>query len=238
MPMHDWTRVSAGTYHNFHQIWTIQLMTNLNHGVLPDGYYAMADQRVQGPEPDVAALYQEGGPKPRGALSVLEAPPKALLQAKAESWAYAQKANRVRVFDSDDRVVAVLEIVSPGNKDNRNGFRSFVAKAFEFLTQGVHLVVVDPFPPGVRDPDGLHQAIWDEFDEAKFPPRPAGKPLTAASFEALRTISAYAEPFAVGDPVPATPLFLEPGEYVSVPLEASYQASWEALPPILRNRVL
>ncbi|WP_261368398.1 hypothetical protein [Limnoglobus roseus] len=33
-------------------------------------------------------------------------------------------------------------------------------------------------------------------------------------------------------------VFLSPGWYVNVPLDVSYQASWEVLPPILRNRVL
>ena len=56
MPIHDWTRVSAGIYHDFHQDWTIQIRRTLNSGVLPEGYYAMADQRVRGPEPDIIAL--------------------------------------------------------------------------------------------------------------------------------------------------------------------------------------
>ena len=55
MPIHDWTRVSAGTFHDFHQGWMIEIRNTLNRGVLPEGYYAMADQRVSGPEPDVIA---------------------------------------------------------------------------------------------------------------------------------------------------------------------------------------
>ena len=65
MPIHDWTRVSAGVYHNFHQDWTIEICRTLNRGVLPDGFYAMADQRVSGPEPDVIALRLRG-PEPKG----------------------------------------------------------------------------------------------------------------------------------------------------------------------------
>jgi hypothetical protein len=53
MPIHEWARVSAGTFHDFHQGWTIEIRNRLNSGVLPDGYYAMADQRVSGPEPDI-----------------------------------------------------------------------------------------------------------------------------------------------------------------------------------------
>src|SRR6186713_3266370 len=53
MPMHDWTRVRSGTYHNFHQGWTIQLRDGLNGGILPSGYFAEADRSVLGSEPDV-----------------------------------------------------------------------------------------------------------------------------------------------------------------------------------------
>ena len=60
MPIHDWTRVGAGTFHDFHQGWTIEIRNTLNRGILPDGYFAMADQRVSGPEPDVVALRLRG----------------------------------------------------------------------------------------------------------------------------------------------------------------------------------
>lgn len=236
MPMHDWTRVSAGMYHDFHQGWTIELRNGLNRGVLPDGYYAMADQRVQGPEPDVATFLHANGPGPKAGLAVLDAPPKVRYQAKTETNAYARKANRVRVYDSDDRVVAVIEIVSSGNKDTRHAVRSFVGKAVEFLTQGVNVLLVDPFPPTIPAPDGLHLAIWGEVSPAPLGPNPVGQPLTTAAFDGVT--SAYLEPFAVGDPVPTMPLFLGPGWYVNVPLEASYAASWESLPPILQDRVL
>jgi len=72
MPIHDWTRVSAGTLHDFHQGWTIEIRNRLNSGVLPDGYYAMADQRVSGPEPDIIALRLRG-PGPRDPQGIAQA---------------------------------------------------------------------------------------------------------------------------------------------------------------------
>ncbi len=52
MPIHDWTRVDAGTFHSFHQDWTIEICRTLNRGLLPPDYLAMTDQRVDGPEPE------------------------------------------------------------------------------------------------------------------------------------------------------------------------------------------
>jgi hypothetical protein len=238
MPMHDWTRVSSGIYHDFHQVWTIEIRRALNRGVLPDGYYALADQRVSGPEPDVVAL-KFRSPEPTGGLAVAEAPPKlrAIGRADIEAMRYAAKANRIAVRDEAGRVVAVLEVVSPGNKDSRHAVGSFVGKAVDFLRAGVHFLMVDPFPVGPRDPEGLDRLIWEAMMEAPAEPRPPGKPLTVAAFEAEVPISGYVEELAVGDELPEGPLFLAPGWYVNVPLEATYRASWEEMPRPIRERV-
>ena len=41
MPIHDWTRVDAGLFHDFHQSWTVALRNALNSGVLPADYFAL-----------------------------------------------------------------------------------------------------------------------------------------------------------------------------------------------------
>ena len=46
MPIHDWSRVDAGTFHDFHNGWITHLKETLNGGVLPQGYYAMSEQRT------------------------------------------------------------------------------------------------------------------------------------------------------------------------------------------------
>jgi hypothetical protein len=44
MPVHDWARVDAGTFHTFHTVWISEIMKALNAGLLPAGYYALAEQ--------------------------------------------------------------------------------------------------------------------------------------------------------------------------------------------------
>ena len=44
MPIHDWTRVSAGTFHAFHLSWISEIQEALNSGLLPADYYAQAEQ--------------------------------------------------------------------------------------------------------------------------------------------------------------------------------------------------
>lgn len=236
MPIHDWTRVDAGTYHDFHQGWTIEIRNRLNGGILPDGYFAMADQRVSGPEPDIVAL-QLRGPEPAGGLVVAETPPQIRQAARVETEAslYARKANRIVIQHGLGRVVAMIEVVSPGNKDSKHAIASFVAKAVDFLRIGIHFLVIDPFPPGPRDPEGIAQAIWDQLVGEPFATHSGAGPATVAAFDAGEPLTAYVESVAVGDPMPDAPLFLGPGWYVNVPLEETYQAAWDVTPRPIRD---
>jgi len=121
--------------------------------------------------------------------------------------------------------VAVVEIVSPGNKESAYAVRSFARKAVEFLHAGVHLLIVDLFPPGPRDPQGIHKAIWDRLREEPFT-LPPDKPLTVAAYAVGTEIVAYVEPVAVGDVLPEMPIFLTAQRYVPCPLEITYQTAW------------
>ena len=56
MPIHDWTRVGAGTFHDFHCGWVVEICNALNVGLLPPGYYARAEQVGGEVGPDVLTL--------------------------------------------------------------------------------------------------------------------------------------------------------------------------------------
>src|SRR3989442_3590073 len=53
-------RVTAGTFHAFHVAWIAELQRALNSGVLPDGYYAQAEQVAGQVIADVLALEDSG----------------------------------------------------------------------------------------------------------------------------------------------------------------------------------
>lgn len=240
MPIHDWTRTDAGSYHDFHQDWTVEIRRTLNRGILPAGFKAMADLKVGGTEPDVATIRLRDAPAD-GGLAVAVAPPQARQvtraeTAEAEAAYYARKANRIVIRHRSGQLVAAIEVVSPGNKNNKNGLRAFVRKMADFLRNGIHVVVIDPFPPGPRDPDGIHELIWDGFVGLPADPRPADQPLTVVSYDAGERV-AYVNPVAVGDPLPDAPLFLAPGWYVNIPVERTYAASWAETPPDVRDEV-
>jgi hypothetical protein len=238
MPIHDWTRVQSGLFHEFHQSWSVRLKDALN-GALPKGFYALVEQKVDGPEPDVIAVEtkKRNRPAPSGPTAT-PPPPRTARSARITSDAvrYAKKANRISIRHPLGDVVAVIEIVSPGNKDSRHSIRSFVDKAVAFLRNGVHLLIVDLFPPSDRDPQGIHKVIWDELADQPFE-LPAGKPLTLVSYQVNDGYTAHIEPVGVGSVMPDMPVFLTPDEYVPVPLETTYAATWAACPEPIRELV-
>ncbi|HEX6986815.1 MAG TPA: DUF4058 family protein, partial [Planctomycetaceae bacterium] len=133
---------------------------------------------------------------------------------------------------SRHEVVAMVEIVSPANKDRPATVAAFTRKAVEAIQAGVHLLVIDLFRPGPHDPGGLHRAIWDHFGERYEPPE--DKPLIAVSYQAGPLPTAYLEPLAVGDLLPTMPLFFAADRYVNLPLEPSYEAAWKGVPAFWR----
>jgi hypothetical protein len=233
MPIHDWTRVDAGLFHHFHERWIQALCDTLNGGLLPRGFVALSDQVSGGPIPDVLTLNRGprggGASEPRGGTAVPPPPPRARFVDAIEEDTYARRANRIRVQHRHGQVVAVIELVSPGNKNSRTALRAFVHKAADLIWQGIHLLVVDLFPPSDRDPQGIHKAIWDEIAERPFQ-LPADKPLTVVSYRAVPTKTAYVEPVAVGDDLPGLPIFLTEDDHIPAPLEETYQASWAVFP--------
>ncbi|MDB5352021.1 MAG: hypothetical protein JWN86_3268 [Planctomycetota bacterium] len=245
MPVHAWSRVDPGIFHDFHQIWVIEIRRALNSGLLPASYYAMAEQHGGGYEPDVVTLkartpepmvYGANGGSgeratPQGeAGGVLLAEPKARVRVETDLEFYRRKQNVVAVrHASGDELVAVVEIVSRGNKSGRAAFDLFVKKAVEYLAYGIHLLILDLQPPTSRDPQGIHGAIWDAVAGGEYA-APADKPLTLAAYEGALGVRAFVEPIAVGDPLSPMPLFLRPGGHILVPLEETYQAAWESVP--------
>ncbi|MHB1423399.1 MAG: DUF4058 family protein [Gemmataceae bacterium] len=242
MPVHDWTRVDAGIFHAFHHDWITDISRALNRGLLPSAYYALPEQIAGGLGPDVLTMRRPSGngappdaDLPEGGVALAEQPPQVRIRMGSAANRYAAKAKAVTIRHvSNHRDVAMVEIVSPGNKNSQNGLNAFVRKAREALASGVHLLLIDLLPPSSRDPRGIHGAVWGEDCDADFA-LPEDKPLTCVAYVGGSAAEAFIELFAVGDNLPQMPLFLTPDVYVPVPLEATYQSAWEGMPSYWRD---
>jgi hypothetical protein len=161
---------------------------------------------------------------------LLVAPPPVALTAETELEFYRRKQNSVIVRTvEDDQIVAVVEVVSPGNKASHHAIEAFSKKAAELFDHDIHLLVLDLHRHEPRDPQGMHGVIWSEISDQPYE-HPANRPLTLAAYECNLSIRAYVEPAAIGDQLPQMPLFLQPGAHVLVPLEATYGAAFAAVP--------
>ena len=248
MSIHDWTRVDAGIFHHFHLEWISSIQRTLNGGLLPDDYYALAEQIAGGWHPDVLTLTtklpQPGQPRRRGTtkpeepfeggIAVSKALPRVRFTAKVEQDMYARRRQRVVIrHRSEDNVVAMIEIISPGNKSNRQALRSFVTKTNQLMEAGIHFLILDLFPPSKRDPQGIHPVLWSRYDDECDFRLPPELPLTLVAYaigEIGEEWQAFIEPVAVEQMLPEMPLFLTPDRYISLPLEPTYQAAFEGVP--------
>ena len=240
MPVHDWTTVDAGIFHHFHNNWTTHLSDALNGGLLPRGFYAMTEQHATMMIADILTLQvgdqTRAAPRDSGGVAVAEPPPRVSRKMELQPSAAYRRARRTITIrhTSGHRVVAMLEIVSPGNKDRQASVEQFVKKAVEAVDAGIHLLVVDLHPPGLHDPNGMHGAIWSGLGSDDFE-APPDQPLTLAAYEACKLPRAWVESIAVGDSLPDMPLFLDIGRHVSVPLERTYQEAYRGVPEFWRD---
>src|SRR2546425_2847488 len=111
MPVHDWNRATAGTFHDFHLAWIAELRRALNGGLLPQGYYALAEQVAGEIIPDVLTL-QHADSRPEASetaeefesgggaavLTVTEAPPRVSVTSTiSEAVTLALRRRRITI---------------------------------------------------------------------------------------------------------------------------------------------
>lgn len=243
MPVHDWTRVEAGIFHDFHTVWTGALRNALNEGLLPQGYYAMAEQHAGRTIADVLTLHASPEPPERawlppdtGGIAVAEAPPRVWRKQTVEPSALGRRRSLAIRHVSGHRLVALIEIVSPANKDRSRHVDELVDKTVSALEQGVHVLVIDVFPPGSHDPSGIHGSILECLEPFGEPyVLPTDMPLTLASYVAGLRVEIYLEHLAVGAALKEMPLFVRPDRYINVPLEPTYQSTYHGTPTFWRD---
>lgn len=153
MPIHNWSRVSDGMFHWFHQTWIVAIAQWLNQGRLPEGFCAIGEVYANEVEPDVLAVEDRppedgraNGHASQGfGVALLEAPPKTRFSWEAETESYLARKDLIAVRSVEGILVAAVEIVFAGNKSSQARFRKFINKTIEFLDQGVHVLVIDLF---------------------------------------------------------------------------------------------
>ncbi len=160
------------------------------------------------------------------------APPSPTLSLETD-WP-DQDEYEVRVYDDryGRRLVAAIELVSPGNKDRPESRRAFVAKVAALLQDEVCVALVDLVT--VRQ----FNLYGDVLELIGRPDLAAGVQDTFLYAATLRgrkrvrqrsLLDTWFYPMAVGQPLPALPIWLDVDLRVMLELEASYEETCRLL---------
>ena len=246
MPLHDWTRVTPNAFHSFHVFWITAFSNALNHGLLPPGYFALPEHIAPPFAPDIVTLSTGGrgsraspATRPSGGGLAVATPVEATLSAGPRKQQRPPQ-RRVVVRHAEGRqLVAVIEIVSPGNKARAEAIRSLVDKAVALLDNGIHVSIADVHPNPRRLPRGFGGAIWRAVRgaEAEYIPNYSRTHSAFAARDGGGCL-AQLQSSEVGAALPNLPLYLTPEGGVELPLEAIYQAAWAMYPDQLRDELL
>ncbi len=93
---------------------------------------------------------------------------------------------------SGHRLVGIVEIVSPSNKDRSSSVAELAEKVESAIRNGIHVLLIDLFVPGKHDPQGIHGSAWAYFDTEKYD-LPVERPLSLVSYLAGQIPEAYIE---------------------------------------------
>ena len=138
----------------------------LNEGLLPDGYCALAEQHAGRAIADVLTLHESPEPqKPAwlppdtGGSQLLKRRRAVWRKQRLEPAALARRRSLAIRHVSGHRLIALIEIISPANKDRSPHIDELVSKAVSALERGVHVLLIDLFPPGPQGPSGIHGCV-------------------------------------------------------------------------------
>jgi hypothetical protein len=219
MPLHDWT--DRPGWEGLHIFWMTE-MARILRVELPPGYRAVIGSSplvaigATAVKPDVAVTNGSHPPRPKIAPLVTPEPDVEVAVATLQEDASVQ-------VERDGRLVAVVELVSPRNKDRPTSREQYAARYLSYLQSGVHLLLVDVHrrPLGFSFPQLIAASLQFELP---VPPAPSvvSYRVGASAATGGRMLAVWQHPLIMGDPLPRMPLSLTLDEAVMIDLESTY----------------
>jgi Protein of unknown function (DUF4058) len=217
-------------WESFHSSWATKIADTLTERWLPPNYIAEEHAHI-GPsvEIDVGTFERDVAPTTGaagGAVATVSpklwtppAPDAALPAAFPDTFEV-----RILCTDAGPRLVAAIELISPGNKDRAAERRAFAAKCAGYLYQGISLVLVDIV---TNRRANLHNEMLRVMEASGTLHLAPEVSLYAVAYRPLRRdgideIDVWRSPLALGRTLPALPLGLRADLVVPVDFEATY----------------
>jgi len=229
------------SWEELHGQWPAMIVLALNRNLPPQ--YVAAPRVHLGPymEIDVSAYDKDQraafaattgpGEGEGGVATAVWAPPRPTLDVITNLP--DQDEYEVRIYDTKRhrRLVAAVEIVSPGNKDRPENRRAFVTKCAALLQQRVSVAIVDLVTTRQFN---LYGELLEQIGETDPALAPEPPPLYAAACRWIRQDEAWhfqtwTHSLAIGQALPILPLWLADDLAVPLELEPSYEETCRVL---------
>jgi hypothetical protein len=245
MPLRDHFRpplYNRRHWQGFHGAWPTVIVTALNRK-LPPRYVAEPRVNLRGStEIDIGTFHEddsslsvagfdaEGG-RNGGVATEVWAPGRPTLAVVTDFP--SQAVYEVRVFDQErgGQLVAVVEIVSPANKDRPKHRRAFVAKCAAFLQEQVSVTIVDLVTTRQFNLYGDLLKLIGHTDPSLAPEPPSQYAVACRGTMQDRAwlLETWFQPLVVGQPLPTTPLWLADDLAIPLELEPTYEEACRIL---------
>lgn len=226
MPLHDWATTRG--WSGVHILWMTEILRFIKPR-LPEGFRAYVGTSpvvaIDDPEgePDVSVRRLEGGT--HRVLPDDEPDP---FQPDWEVAVATLEEDRSLYLERNGRLVAVVELVSPGNKDGNEKKAKYLSRYLGYLTNHVHLLLVDvhPKPYAYSFADRLAARLGVP-DQTPLPSPYAISYRVSSGDSTGGWLAVRKFPLAVGSTLPEVPLAIGFPDVVPVDLETTYMAAAE-----------
>lgn len=222
--------IAERRWESFHSSWATKIADTLTERWLPPNYIAEEHAHI-GPsvEIDVGTFERDSpaeGEAAGGAVATVSpkvwtppAPDVVLPSVFPDTF-------EVRILNTDTgpRLVAAIELISPGNKDRATERRAFAVKCASYLYQGISLIIVDIV---TSRRGNLHNEVLRVMEADEGGHLAPEVSLYAVAYRPLRRngkdeIDIWRSRLALGQPLPMLSLSLRADLAIPVDFEATY----------------
>lgn len=221
MPLHDWNTLEG--WDGVHHLWLAQLLHHIKPQLPPEyrahiGTVPAISLDAVALKPDVSVRHWENG---NGGES--SGPATEIGEPEVEVAILTLDPQKAVMVTFRGQLVAVIEVVSPANKDRPSSRETYTARYLGYLKSLANLLLVDvhPRPYGFSFADALAVELQLKRDPLPTPMAIAyrvGEPApTGGSF-----LGTWSRQLKVGDPLPTLPLPLSVHKAVTIDLEGTY----------------
>lgn len=237
MPLRDHFRSPVNDTHSWDEVhggWPMEIVRDLTK-ILPAGFRAAPRVHLGSAfEVDIGNYELDnrdaGAPSQGGVATQTALKPTYTVEADLSD----QDEYEVRIYDAERgrQLVAAIEIVSPANKDRPETRDLFAGKVAALLQQGVCVSIVDLVTVRRANVYADLLTLLGHIDPQLAPTPPhlyAVSLRTRKSRKGRPRLDAWFYPMALGEPLPALPIWLTADLRVMLPLESSYQETCRIL---------